>query len=93
MVVIQNHVFNASRIRTVIVCALTSNLRRAGAPRNVLLEEGDANLGRPSVVNISQIATLDREQLTERIGDLPRDRVRQILAGLPLLNEPRDIAS
>ena len=61
-VVIQNNVFNRSRINTVVVCALTSNLRRAPAPGNVLLEPGEANLPRQSVVNISQIFTVDRSQ-------------------------------
>jgi mRNA interferase MazF len=52
-VVVQNNVFNASRINTVIVCALTSNLRRAQAPGNVLLEKGEANLPKESVVLVS----------------------------------------
>jgi mRNA-degrading endonuclease toxin of MazEF toxin-antitoxin module len=57
-VVIQNNVFNRSRINTVVVCALTSNLRRAQAPGNVLLEVGEANLPKQSVVNVSQIFTV-----------------------------------
>jgi len=87
-VVIQNNDFNNSRIRTVVVCALTSNLKRAQAPGNVLLDQGEANLSKPSVVNISQIFTVDRSQLDEKIGTLSPQRVRQILDGLYLLLEP-----
>lgn len=61
--VIQNNVFNRSRIKTVVVCALTSNLRRAEAPGNVLLEVGEGNLPKQSVVNVSQIFTVDKSQL------------------------------
>ena len=71
-VVIQNNVFNCSRINTVVVCALTSNLRRARAPGNVLLEGGEANLPKQSVVNVSQIFTVDKGDLGDRIGTLSR---------------------
>jgi mRNA interferase MazF len=90
-VVIQNDVFNRSRIHTVVVCALTSNLRRAKAPGNVLLAEGEANLPQQSVVNVSQIFTVDKRSLGEKIGALSRRRVRQILDGVRLVIEPRDI--
>jgi mRNA interferase MazF len=59
-VVIQNNALNSSRIKTVIVCALTSNLRRAAGQGNVLLEVGEANLPDQSVVNVSQIFTVDK---------------------------------
>lgn len=90
-VVIQNNVFNYSRISTVVVCALTSNLKRAQAPGNVLLDKGEANLLKQSVVNISQIFTVDKRDLEKKIGMLSRRRVRQILDGIRLLTEPRDI--
>ena len=90
-VVIQNNVFNRSRINTVVVCALTSNLGRAKAPGNVLLREGEASLSKQSVVNVSQIFTVDKRDLNERIGTLSRRRVRQILDGVRLVIEPRDI--
>jgi len=90
-VVIQNNVFNRSRINTVVVCVLTSNLKRAQAPGNVLLEKGEANLPQLSVVNVSQIFTVDKRDLVEKIGTLSRQRVRQILDGIRLLTEPRDI--
>jgi mRNA interferase MazF len=90
-VVIQNNVFNRSRINTVVVCVLTSNMRRAEVPGNVLLEEGEGNLPKQSVVNVSQIYTLDKRDLVERIGRLSRQRIRQVLAGVMLVLEPRDI--
>jgi mRNA interferase MazF len=90
-VVVQNNVFNASRINTVIVCALTSNIKRAEAPGNVLLEKGEANLSKQSVVLVSQIFTLDKSQLGEFIGTLPERRVKQIMEGIYLMTEIRNL--
>ncbi|MCL6641710.1 MAG: type II toxin-antitoxin system PemK/MazF family toxin [Candidatus Bipolaricaulota bacterium] len=89
-VVVQNDLFNRSRINTVVVCALTSNLKRAKAPGNVLLDPGEANLPKRSVVTVSQILTVDKSQLGERIGRLSAQRVRQILDGIRLVLEPRE---
>ena len=89
-VVIQNNLFNRSRIDTVVVCLLTSNLRLAKAPGNVLLEKGEGNLAKQSVVNTSQFYTVDKSDLVEWIGALSEKRVRQILDGVRLLTEPRD---
>ncbi|MEA3408041.1 MAG: type II toxin-antitoxin system PemK/MazF family toxin [Chloroflexota bacterium] len=88
-VVVQNDVFNRSRIHTVIVCALTSNVRLAQAPGNVLLETGEANLPKQSVVNISQLFTVDKRQLEEKIGTLDDARIREILDGIYLILQPR----
>lgn len=90
--VIQNNVFNASRINTVVVMALTSNLQRAEAPGNVELRRREANLPRKSIVNVSQVLTVDRSQLAQRIGTLSSARVRELLDGLRLVTEPRDPA-
>jgi mRNA interferase MazF len=90
-VVIQNNIFNQSRINTVVVCALTTNIKRANAPGNVLLEIGEANLPKQSVVVVSQIFTVDKTQLGEFIGSLTKRRINQILAGIQLLTEPREI--
>jgi mRNA interferase MazF len=90
-VVIQNNLFNRSRINTVVVCALTSNLKRAKAPGNVLLNKGEANLPKKSVVNISQIFTVNKSDLSEKIGTLPRERFNQVLEGIKLLSEPREV--
>ncbi len=76
-----------SRIQTVVVCALTSNLKRAKAPGNVLLEVGEANLTRQSVVVVSQVSTVEKSQLGEYIGSLSKARVGQILAGMQFLQK------
>ncbi|RPH86344.1 MAG: type II toxin-antitoxin system PemK/MazF family toxin [Desulfobacteraceae bacterium] len=92
-VVIQNNLFNQSRIQTTVVCTLTSNLKRAESPGNVLLAKGEANLPKKSVVNVSQIFTVDKSDLTEKIGTLSQTRLAQILAGVRLLLEPRELKS
>jgi mRNA interferase MazF len=89
--VIQNNVFNRSRINTVVVCSLTSNLQRAESPGNVLLEKGEANLPKPSVINITQIFTVNKQDLSEKIGSLSGNRMAQVLQGIELLITPRDI--
>jgi mRNA interferase MazF len=81
-VVVQDDVFNHSRITTVVVCALTSNLHRANEPGNVLLEVGEGNLPKQSVVVVSQVSSVAKARLGERIGSLSDVRVDQILAGL-----------
>ena len=90
-VVIQNNLFNQSKINTVVVCALTSNLKRAKAPGNVLLLKGEGNLKKESVVNISQVITVNKSDLVEKIGTLPTGRIREIVEGIRLLTEPREV--
>lgn len=85
-VVIQDNVFNHSRIHTTIVCALTTNLKQAQAPGNVLLEAGEANLPRPSVVVVSKVSTVPKSQLGEYIGTLNEHRIKQIVAGMRFLH-------
>ena len=84
-VIVQEDVLNHSRIKTVVVCALTTNLKRATAPGNVLLEAGEANLPRQSVVVVSQVSVVDKTQLGEYIGSLTGRRIRQILDGMRFL--------
>lgn len=84
-VVVQDDVFNHSRISTVVVCALTSNLHRANEPGNVLLDEGEANLPKRSVVVVSQISSVDKACLGAWIGALSDERLEQILSGLRFL--------
>jgi mRNA interferase MazF len=81
-VVVQEDVFNHSRIATVVVCALTTNLHRASEPGNVLLDPGEGDLPQQSVVVVSQISSVEKVRLGERIGALSPARVEQILAGL-----------
>jgi len=90
-VIIQNNVFNHSRIHTVVTCALTSTLKRAHGDGNVLLRKAEANLPKRSVVNVSQIVTVDKSVLTEKIGTLGRNRVAQILRGVFMVLEPREV--
>ena len=85
-VVIQENVLNRSRIPTVVVCALTTNMKRAKAPGNVLLEAGEGNLPRQSIVVVSQVSTVDKTQLGEYIGSLSEQRIRQILAAMEFLH-------
>lgn len=80
--VVQDDIFNASRISTVVVCALSTQVRKAGEPGNVLLAAGEGNLPRQSVVVVSQLSVVDKAHLVEPIGRLNRDRVDEVLAGL-----------
>ena len=81
-VVVQDDVFNHSRVATVVMCALTTNLHRASEPGNVLLDAGEGNLPKQSVVVVSQIASVEKARLGAHIGTLSEARVLQILAGL-----------
>jgi mRNA interferase MazF len=71
VLVVQADSFNRSRIQTVIVAVITSNVELAAAPGNVLLPAASTGLPRDSVVNVSQLLTLDRGFLTEPAGTLP----------------------
>ncbi len=84
-VVVQHDRFNRTAIATSVIAAVTSNLRLAAAPGNVRLQKGEANLPRACVVNVSQLATVDRERLAEQIGTLSGARVEEIRRGLALL--------
>ena len=90
-VVVQNNLFNASRISTVVVCALTSKVRYANVPGNVLLNKGEAQLPKASVVNVSQVFTVDKSDLDEKIGTLSEKRVRDVLDGMALVLQPREL--
>ena len=90
-VVVQNNVYNRGNIRTAVVCAVTGNPRRMLSPGNVLLEVGEANLKLESVVVVSQLYTVNKSDLDERIGTLSMIRVRQILDGVKLVLEPREV--
>lgn len=81
-VVIQDDIINHSRINTVVVCALTSNVKRMTEPGNVLLAAGEANLPKQSVVVVSQIETVAKTQLGAYIGSLNQERIKQIFAGM-----------
>jgi mRNA interferase MazF len=84
-VVVQHDRFNRSAINTTVVAAITSNLRLAEAPGNVRLRKGEASLPRACVVNVSQVRTVDRERLGDRVGALSPLRIRQVIEGLALV--------
>ena len=82
---VQVEALNRSRIATVVCVPLTSNLRWADAPGNVSLSARLTGLPKDSVANVSQIVTVDRELLTERVGKLPRAKLELILAGIDVV--------
>ena len=84
-VVVQNDIFNRSAIGTTLVCLITSNLGRAKAPGNVLLRKGEASLSRASVVNISQVLTVDKTELVEYSGMLSGPSAAAVRDGLHML--------
>jgi mRNA interferase MazF len=84
-VVVQDDVFNHSRIGTVVVCSLSTNLKRASEPGVILLDAGEGGLERQSVVIASQVSSISKDRLGERIGSLTSQRVDQIIAALRFL--------
>lgn len=85
MVLVQGEAFNRSRIATVVCIPLTSNLRWADAPGNVLLSAKSTGLPRDSVANVSQIVTIDRAVLSERVGKLSAKHLHFILIGIDVV--------
>jgi mRNA interferase MazF len=83
--VVQHDRFNRSRIATTVVVAVTSHVKLAAMPGNVRLRKGEANLPRPSVVNVSQVVTVDKSRLVHRVGTLTAARLRAVLEGLALV--------
>jgi len=84
VLVIQSNAFNRSHIRTIIAVVLTSNLRLAEAPGNVLMSASDTGPTKDSVANVSQVITIDRSFLTEKCGKLPSHLIRSVDEGLRL---------
>lgn len=85
VVVLQSDPFNRSRIATVVAAAITSNTGLAQAPGNVHLSRRSAGLDRESVVNVSQIVTLDKQVLVERVGRIPAAKMREVDDGVRLV--------
>ena len=85
VVVVQGDAFNASSLRTVVCVVLTSNTRWAAAPGNVLLTAKATGLPKSSVANVSQLVTLDRTVLTERVGRLSASNLELVLAGIDVV--------
>jgi len=84
-VIVQGDAFNRSSIATVVCVPMTSNLRWADAPGNVLLPARTTGLGKDSVANVSQIIAVDRSILTKRVGHLPRRLLDLIRTGVDLV--------
>ena len=76
---------NQSRLRTAVICIVTSNLNLGRIPGNVALKQGEGGLTRASVVNVSQLLTVDKAELTEKIGKLHAERVDAIRRGITRL--------
>lgn len=85
VLIVQSNPFNASRINTVIVATITSNLALAEAPGNVRIAKSDSGLPQASVINVSQLITLDRSILTAKVKALPGSAMDKIDSGLRLV--------
>jgi mRNA interferase MazF len=83
--VVQGDALNRSRLATVVCVPLTSNLKWAAAPGNTLLTARVTGLPKDSVANVSQVITLDKTLLLERMGKLPRAKLNLILAGIDVV--------
>ena len=85
VLVVQSDAFNKSRIRTVIVAVITSNMRLRSAPGNIMLTPQQSGLPKQSVVNLSQIVTLDKSFLSEHVGQLQKSLMGRVDDGLRLV--------
>ena len=85
LLIIQSDDFTPSRIKTVIAVVITSNLRLANAPGNVLLSRKSSSLPKRSVANVSQLITVDKSFLTEKAGRLSPQKLKEVEAGLRLV--------
>ena len=85
VLVIQSDPFNQSRIATVVAAVITSNLSLADSPGNVRMGKRESGLAKPSVVNVSQVVTLDRRVLTQRVRAVPGTTMRHVDEGLHLV--------
>lgn len=83
--VVQNDLLNDSKLNTVIVLAITSNLKFGELPGNVTLRKGEANLPKRSVVNMTQVKTVDKAGLKEKIGSLTKERLAEVHQGIKLV--------
>ena len=89
-VVIQDNVINHSRVETVVLCALTTNMKKVNLPGNILLDVGEGDLPKESIVVVSQVVSVEKTALGEYIGALSKKRIEQIYAGLNLLQRMSD---
>jgi len=85
MLVVQSDEFNESAIRTSVCATITSNMRLAAAPGNVRISRRLSRLPNDSIVNVSQLITLDKSLLTEKVSRLPAESLREVEAGIKLV--------
>ena len=85
VLIVQADAFNRSRIRTVLAVAISASTRLSSAPGNVLLAARQTGLSRDSVANVSQLVTVDKTLLTEKVGDLPERKLEEVETGLRLV--------
>lgn len=83
--VIQNNYLNDSKLNTVIVVAITSTMKYGELPGNVVLKKGEANIPKSSVINVSQIKTVDKNGIIELIGMLPQEKLEKVYKGINLI--------
>jgi mRNA interferase MazF len=83
--VVQHDRLNDSKLNTVIVIAITSNMKFGDLPGNVVLKKGEANMPKNSVINVTQLKTVDKNSLKEKIGSLSRDRMSEVQEGIKLI--------
>ena len=85
VVILQDNSFNKSKIRTIIVLSISTNLLLADAPGNILLKKEESGLPKDGVINVSQISTIDKQRLTKKIGIISRASVEKIDVGIKLI--------
>jgi mRNA interferase MazF len=85
IIVVQSNDFNTSQIRTIVAIVITSNLNLAKSPGNVLLKKKQTGLSKDSIANVSQIVTLDKSFLTEKVGNLTSGQLNKVEDGLKLV--------
>ena len=83
--VLQNNILNDSKLNTVIVLAVTSTMKYGELPGNVVLRKGEANLKKQSVVNVTQIKSVDKKSVQEKIGTLSDKRMTEVYEGIKLI--------
>jgi mRNA interferase MazF len=83
--VIQNNALNDSKLNTVIVMAITSTLKYGELPGNVILKKGEANLPKACVINVTQIKSVDKRSIKEKIGTLSKEKISEVIDGMKLV--------
>jgi len=89
-VIVQNNLFNLSKINTVLACPFTTNLKLASAPGNVLIDRKYSKLPKNSVVNVSQVFVVNKSELVYYVATLPVKLIAEIINGIKLVLEPRE---